>query len=156
MREAIVAILEGSSLDAHTRDYVVELLAGDDEDANELEGVLSGFLTEEADASILQQLLVLKRGSSMQAPPASDIEPLRRLEQAVTIADAVDVSDAAPPPTTEQLAPLQAKEKEKKATAGASGPTASKSVCIQYRVLPSICSLARDTLLTPTWVPSGS
>ena len=121
MRDAIIAILEGSTLDTDTRDYVVELLVGDEDDDDEFEEVLSGFLTEEADASILQQLLVLKRNASKQAPTASDVEPLRRPEQAVTIADAIHISDAAPPPSTEELAPLQAKEKEKEKKAMPSG-----------------------------------
>ena len=130
-REAIAAVLDGSMLDTDTRDYVIELLVGDDDDDDELEDVLSGFLTEEADASILQRLLAIKRGAcSAEAPAVPDTEPLRRLEQAVTISDAAaDISDAVPPPpaTQELLTPLAPKEKEKKGV-GAGGAAARERV----------------------------
>jgi len=121
-RDAIIAILDGSTLDADTRDYVVELLVGDDDEDDELEDVLTGFLTEEADASILQQLLEIKRGACTEPPTMSDAEPLRRLEQAITIADATDICEAALQPPSEELTPCQPKETEKKGAADLSAP----------------------------------
>lgn len=99
-KEAIDALLQRSSLDEETREYVSALIL-DGEEEDDLSDTLSSFLCEDGDAAIVTQLLALVRPREKQE---EEPEPLRRLEQAVTI------SAGPPPPTMPPTPALMAAE----------------------------------------------
>lgn len=118
-QEIVDTLLRQSSLDEETRDYVAALiLDGEEED---LADTLGSFLCEDDDAAILTQLLEqLSPPSEEQNAP----EPLRRLEQTVTLTIAPPPPPTAPPPST--VATEQAPTKSlAKAASTAKAPAAA-------------------------------